>query len=71
MKIIRAGANDTDMFNQDKLNLGACCFFTEDRQNKYFFKIENREATLFTDSQLYIPEAINKFLFYSGFVSVI
>jgi hypothetical protein len=71
MKIIRAGFNDTDIFSRDALNHGACCFFTEDRMNKFIFHIAGTEATLFADSTEYIETAINEFLFYSGFVTAV
>ena len=38
---------------------------------RYFFRISGREAILFTDTHKYIPEVINEFLFYSGFISTI
>lgn len=68
MKIIRAGIYDTDVFSQNELNHGACCFFTEDKKFKYFFEISGREATLFTNTEQYISQAIDEFLFYSGFI---
>ena len=71
MKIIRAGAGDTDIFSEYELGFGACCFFTEDRARKYFFEIKGREATLFANTEQYIPQAIEEFLYYSGFVATI
>jgi len=68
MKIVRAGLNDTDIFSKDELDYGACCFFTEDKTARYFFKIKGREATLFSSTEQYITQAIDEFLFYSGFV---
>lgn len=68
MKIVRAGMNDTDIFTKDELHFGACCFFTEDRAFRYFFEINGQEATLFTNGNPYINEAIEEFLFYSSFV---
>jgi len=68
MKIIRAGINDTDIFSKDELDYGACCFFTEDRKHKYFFEIKGREATVFSDTEQYINQVIDEFLFCSGFV---
>lgn len=69
MKIIRAETNDTDLFSVQELSHGACCFFTEDRISRYFFEIKGREATLFTNTEQYIREAIDAFLFYSGFLT--
>ena len=71
MKIIRAKADDTDIFSKYELGFGACCFFTEDRARKYFFEIKGREATLFANTGQYIPQAIEEFLYYSGFVTTI
>jgi len=71
MKIIRAGLSDLDIFSADELNRGACCFYTEDRRNRYFFEIRGREATLFSNTEQYICQAIEEFLFYSGFVRTI
>ncbi|MDR1692786.1 MAG: hypothetical protein LBR72_05455 [Oscillospiraceae bacterium] len=71
MKIIRAGFNDADIFSRDELNHGACCFFTEDRRNKFVFRIEGTEATLFADSMEYVDMAMSEFLFYSGFVTTV
>jgi len=68
MNIIRADINDTDIFSKDELNYGACCFFTEDKLYRYFFKIKGREATLFSNTEEYINQAIDEFLFYSSFV---
>ena len=68
MKIIRADLNDTDIFSRSELDFGACCFFSEDRNCKYFFAINGQGATLFTDADKYISEAIEEFLFYSGFI---
>jgi len=63
MKILRAEHND--------LYAGACCFFSEDKAHKYFFEINGREATLRTNTNQYIAQAIEEFLFYSGFVTII
>lgn len=71
MKIIRADINDTAIFDNDELRFGGCCFFTEDRLCKYFFRINGREATLFKSSDKYIPQVIDEFLFYSGFIATI
>ncbi|MCL1996581.1 MAG: hypothetical protein FWG63_10275 [Defluviitaleaceae bacterium] len=68
MEIKRAEINDMEMFTAEELNFGACCFFTEDRTCKYFFKINKREATLFTNTKQYINEVIKEFLFYSNFI---
>lgn len=68
---MRAGINDIDVFNEEELKYGACCFYTEDRVNKYFFKMKGQEATLYMNSKLYIDEAIDEFLFYSGFIKVV
>jgi len=61
MKILRAEYKD----------VGACYFFSEDKACKYFFKINGREAILFTNTKLYINQAIDEFLFYSGFITLI
>jgi len=71
MKIVRACTSDTDIFSEAELRFGACCFFTEDRLNRYSFKINGTEATLISRSEQYISEVIGEFLFYSGFVSTI
>ena len=71
MKIIRADSSDTDIFSEYELGFGACCFFTEGKTHKYFFEIKGREATLFSNTKQYIPQAIEEFLFYSGFVVTI
>jgi hypothetical protein len=68
MKIIRAEINDTDMFNKNELIYGVCCFYTEDRLCRYFFEINGRGATLHSNTEKYITQAIEEFLFYSGFV---
>ena len=68
MEIIRAEMNDTDLFSKSELNFGACCFFTQDRVFRYFFGINGREAMLFANTNQYISEAIDAFLFYSGFI---
>jgi len=69
MDIIRAGFGDIDLFNHEQLERGACCFYSSDRLNKYFFEINGQEAVLHTNSLLHIDEAIDTFLFYSGFIS--
>ena len=71
MKIIRADFNDTDVFDKHELDFGACCFFTEDKNCKYFFEIKGHEATLFTNTNQHINQAIEEFLFYSSFVTTI
>ena len=71
MKIIRAEINDTDVFNENELDFGACCFFTEDRRNKYFFEIKGLEAAVFTNTNQYIDQAIQEFLFFSSFITTI
>lgn len=68
MKIIRASLDDTDIFCENELTFGACCFFTEDRLCKYFFDINKREAILHTNTEKYIPQVIEEFLFYSRFI---
>jgi len=68
LKIIRAEITDTNIFSESELDFGACCFFTEDRVFKYFFEIHGQEAILFTNTNQYISEAIEEFLFYSGFI---
>ena len=71
MEIIRAEINDTDMFTKRELDYGACCFFTDDRVFRYFFKINGKEATLYTNTEQYISETIELFLFYSSFILLI
>jgi len=71
MEIIRAGLNDTDVFDRRKLDFGGCCFFTEDKLNRYFFEINGCQATLYANTDCYIKEAIEEFLFYSGFISIV
>ena len=71
IKVLRAGYNDTDIFTETDLELGGCCFFTEDRKLKYIFKIDRQEATLFANTNQYVSQVINEFLFYSGFVTSI
>lgn len=71
MKILRAGFSDTDIFTEKELSFGGCCFFSEDKTYKYFFQINKRKATLFSDTNKYIDQVISEFLFYSGFVSEI
>lgn len=71
MEIIRAGYNDTDIFSKSDLVFGACCFYSKDRAFKYLFKINGREATLYANTKQYVSEAIEEFLFYSGFVTLI
>ena len=71
MKIIRAEINDTDVFNESELDFGACCFFTEDKICKYFFEIKGLEATILTNTNQYINQAIQEFLFYSSFIATI
>jgi len=68
LNIIRANINDTDMFDTKELGYGACCFYTEDKLNHYYFKIHGREATLYTNSEKHINEAIEEFLYYSNFI---
>jgi len=69
MRITRAGLKDADIFTDEELRYGACCFFTEDRAYKYFFEIRGQEAILFSNTEQYINQAIDEFLFYSGFVN--
>jgi len=69
MRITRAGLKDTDIFTKEELRYGACCFFTEDRTSKYFFEIRGQEAILFSNTEQYINQAIDEFLFYSGFIT--
>lgn len=75
MKIIRANAYDTDIFSKKELDFGACCFYSEDRALKYFFEIKGRDATLYTNvipcENQFLQEAIDNFLFYSGFIVTI
>jgi len=71
MKIVRADLNDTDIFSAGQLAHGACCFYTEDRAQTYFFEIKRQSAILYTKSDTCITEVINEFLFYSGFVTII
>ncbi len=71
MKIIRAERTDTDVFAKRELDHGACCFYSEDKKNRYYFKIRGRKATLYTNANRYIEEAIDEFLFYSGFIQII
>lgn len=71
MKIIRARIDDVHMFSKEELKLGGCCFYTEDKSCKYFFKIEGQEATLYASNNMYIDEVIDEFLFYSGFITSI
>jgi len=71
MKIVRASINDTDLFSSQQLIFGACCFFTEDKIGRYFFEINGREATLYTNTKDHIAQAIDEFLFYSGFITTI
>ena len=68
MIILRARPEDTDLFTPRELDHGACCFYTEDRTARYRFCISDREAVLDGDSA-FEQEAIDAFLFYSGFVS--
>ena len=71
MEIIRAEITDTDIFNESDLVFGACCFYTEDKNCKYIFKIQGTEATLFTNTDKYKNQAIEEFIFYSGFITTI
>ena len=71
MKLIRAGASDTDVFSKDELGFGACCFYAEDKSFKYFFEIKGREATLYANTELHTRQAIDECLFYSGFITSI
>jgi len=71
MNIIRAGLNDTDIFSKDELDFGGCCFFSEDKAYRYFFRIKGLEATLFANTKQYISQAVEEFLFYSGFITSI
>ena len=71
MKIVRADITDTHIFSEEKLAHGACCFYTEDKQNSYYFEINGQEAILHADENKYIDSAIEKFLFFSGFITCI
>jgi hypothetical protein len=71
MKIKRAGVNDTDLFTDEQLKFGACCFYSEDRALKYVFEINGQEARLLTSTDQYVNLVIDEFLFYSGFVTTI
>ena len=71
MRIIRADINDTDIFDPHELDFGACCFFTEDKACKYFFEISGQEATLFSNTNQHVSQAIDEFLFYSSFITTI
>lgn len=72
MDIIRASKNDTDLFDASRLSHAACCFYTEDRTGRFFFEIVNHtEAIVHHENDTYINEAIDEFLFYSGFISKI
>jgi len=71
MKILRANYSNTDIFAQQQLDSGACCFYSEDKAYKYFFEINGREAVLFTNTEQYISKVIDEFLFYSGFINLI
>jgi len=71
MEIIRASINDTDIFTKDELNFGACCFYTEDRKNKYFFEIKGFNATIFSNTCGFIDDVIDEFMFYSGFITTV
>ena len=68
MKIIRAEHTDTDLFSQHELDYGACCFFTEDKAYRYYFQINEREATIFANTDSYMSQAIDAFLYYSSFI---
>jgi len=69
VEIVRANPGDTNMFTEVQLTFGACCFYTGNK--KYFFEINGKEATLFTNTNEYINLAIDEFLFYSGFITKI
>jgi len=71
MKIIRAEKSDIDVFSESELDFGACCFFGEDKTCKYFFEIKKREATLHANTDRHISQAIEEFLFYSGFITAV
>ncbi|MGI6239681.1 MAG: hypothetical protein ACOYI5_08665 [Christensenellales bacterium] len=71
MKMIRAEISGTDLFSEKELAHGACCFYTEDRKCKYIFAISGRGATLYANTDQYIDQAIEEFLFYSGFITSI
>lgn len=70
MNIKRADTNDADIFCPQQLAYGACCFYTEDRLNQYFFEIKGQEAVLHTNPAIshFIDAAIDEFLFYSNFI---
>jgi len=71
MEIIRAGFNDIDIFNKDELDFGGCCFYSEDKAFRYFFEINGCEATIFTNTEQYIFQVIDEFLFYSSFITLV
>jgi L-rhamnose mutarotase len=71
MEIMRAELSDTDIFRKEELDYGGCCFFSEDKAFRYYFEIKGREATLFSNTTQYILQAIDEFLFYSGFITSI
>ena len=70
MEIIRANARDRDIFTEDELAFGGCCFCTEDRVHRFFFEINGREAVLHSGAA-FVDAAIDEFLFYSGFITTI
>ncbi|MCL2415285.1 MAG: hypothetical protein FWD01_00570 [Defluviitaleaceae bacterium] len=47
------------------------CFFTENRKHKYLFEISGQEAILHTKTDKYLQQAIDEFIFYSGFIVLI
>jgi len=71
MKIIRADFNNTELFSKEKIINGACCFYTENKSNYYYFEIKGQEATLYFEDEKYIKEVIDEFLFYSNFICCI
>ncbi|MCL2235515.1 MAG: hypothetical protein FWB98_03615 [Defluviitaleaceae bacterium] len=71
MKILRAGFDDLDIFREDELNFGGCCFYSEDRAFRFYFEIDGQEATLHANTDQYLKKATDNFLFYSGFVNVV
>lgn len=69
MDILRAGLEDTGLFSGEKLLHGACCFYTEDKTEQYYFAIDGQNAILHADGGQNIGKAIREFLFYSNFIS--
>ena len=53
----------------DILRIDANNFLSSDKLCTYAFEIKGFEAILFANTDKHIPEVIEKFLFYSGFIS--